>query len=89
MELKPFLSSPCCPHYLVRTKYYWIGMHMSGKQPILSGVGHILHGVLGGVHTEQLRSKFPSLLRAHNQFSSGLIWLPQEVSIQQNYNPST
>ena len=31
---------------LVRTKYYWIGMHMYGKHPFLEGVGLILRGVL-------------------------------------------
>jgi hypothetical protein len=30
---------------LVRAKYYWIGMHMSGKQRFLAGVGLILRGV--------------------------------------------
>jgi hypothetical protein len=31
---------------LIRTKYFWIGMHMSKKRPFLAGVGLNLRGVL-------------------------------------------
>jgi hypothetical protein len=30
---------------LIRTKYFWIGMHMSKKRPFLAGVGLNLRGV--------------------------------------------